>query len=224
MTETVAEAQAILADVIGKLVGPQSPVSATEAIAKLDRYVDLLLKWNRVYNLTAISDPEQILTHHLIDSLAVVDPMDICLNDLPAPALLDIGSGAGLPGVPLAVVRPHWTLTLLDSNSKKTAFLQQVASELSLANVRTVTSRAESYTGRNFDLIVARAFSSLADLVLKTRHLLKSSGCWAAMKGTLPTDEIDALPDDVSVAWVGRLAVPGLDAERHLLLLKVKPQ
>jgi 16S rRNA (guanine527-N7)-methyltransferase len=189
---------------------------------KLLRYLELLAKWNRVYNLTAITHPAQMLTHHLLDSLAIAAPLDALLAARDSPQLLDVGSGAGLPGIPLAIARPGWSLTLLDSNGKKTAFIQQAAAELELPNVRVATARAEGFSGGQFDVIVARAFSSLRDLVIRTRPLLAPGGTWAAMKGTIPREELRELPDDIQCAQIVPLQVPGLDAERHLLLLKVK--
>jgi 16S rRNA (guanine527-N7)-methyltransferase len=189
---------------------------------KLLRYLELLAKWNRVYNLTAITHPAQMLTHHVLDSLAIAAPLDRVLAGRDASQVLDVGSGAGLPGIPLAIARPAWSLTLLDSNGKKTAFIQQAAAELELPNVRVATSRAEQFSGGPFDVIVARAFSSLRDLVLRTRHLLAPGGAWAAMKGTVPSEELRELPDSVRCAEVVPLQVPGLDAERHLLLLRVR--
>jgi 16S rRNA (guanine527-N7)-methyltransferase len=198
---------------------PRLPEHAEE---KLLRYLELLAKWNRVYNLTAITHPEQMLTHHLLDSLAIAAPLDHVLAGREAPQLLDVGSGAGLPGIPLAIARPNWSWTLLDSNGKKTAFIQQAAAELELPNVRVATSRAEQFSGVLFDVIVARAFSSLRDLVLRTQHLLAAGGTWAAMKGAIPDEEIRQLPDRARCAGIVRLQVPGLDAERHLLLLEAK--
>ena len=186
---------------------------------KLLRYLELLAKWNKVFNLTAITDPQRMLTHHLLDSLAIAAPLDAVVAGLARPQLIDIGSGAGLPGIPLAIARPEWTLTLLDSNGKKTAFIQQAAAEIELSNVSVATGRAESHAGL-YDVIMSRAFAALPDFVEKTRRMLAPGGTWAAMKGTIPDDEIRALPDDVRLAETIALQVPGLDAERHLLLLK----
>lgn len=188
----------------------------------LCRYLALLLKWNRVYNLTAITDPEQMITHHVLDSLVIVAPLDQLLEDIAAPTILDVGTGAGLPGIPLAIARPAWTLTLLDSNSKKTAFVAQAAAEIGLPNVSVFTARAEALAGGQFDVIVSRAFSSLRDLVSRTRVALAPSGFWAAMKGGVPHDELRELPSDVTCTHILRLQVPGLDAERHLLILRMK--
>ena len=188
----------------------------------LCRYLALLLKWNRVYNLTAITEPEQMITHHVLDSLVIAAPLDQLLDDIDAPTILDVGTGAGLPGIPLAIARPAWTLTLLDSNSKKTAFVAQAAAEIGLTNISVFTARAEALTGGQFDVVVSRAFSSLRDLVSRTRVALAPSGFWAAMKGGIPLDELRELPGDVICTHILRLQVPGLDAERHLLILRTK--
>jgi len=200
---------------------PDGARGADAAEDKLLRYLELLAKWNRVYNLTAITDPQQMLTHHLLDSLAIVPALENLLSTRTTHEVLDVGSGAGLPGIPLAVVRPEWSLTLIDSNGKKTAFIQQAAAELVLPNVRVLTGRVEQCHGMQFDVIVCRAFSSLRDLVLRTRTLLAPGGKWAAMKGVVPHDELRELPADVRCSEIIPLRVPGLEAERHLLLLEV---
>lgn len=186
---------------------------------KLEGFLDLLLRWNRVYNLTAITDRAQMITHHLLDSLSILAPLDRVLSAHRAPQILDAGTGPGLPGIPLAVARPDWLLTLLDSNSKKTAFVTQAIAELDLANATAMTHRVERASGR-YDVVVSRAFASLSDFTASTRALLGSNGTWAAMKGLLPGDEIAALPAGVKVVDIVPLIVPGLDAERHLILMK----
>lgn len=208
----------------------------------LDRYLDLMLKWNRVYNLTAITDRRQMITHHLIDSLAIIPPLDGLLAGRAHARILDVGTGAGLPGIPLAVARRDWRLTLVDSNSKKTAFVTQAVAELGLGNVTVITGRVEQQQSARpqslqhprepgqpllpgdtpYDVIVSRAFASLGDFVNGTRQLLASDGTWVAMKGVVPQDEIDALPHDIECTSIVSLDVPGLDAERHLILMKVK--
>ena len=184
---------------------------------KLRDYVALLDKWNRTHNLTAIRDPAQMITHHLLDSLSM-------LPHLPARSgmrAIDVGSGGGLPGVPLAIARPDVHMTLLDSNRKKTAFLEQAAIELPLANVEVIASRAEDFTPRiRFDAVISRAYSALATFVAQTRHLLAPGAQWYAMKGVLPHDEIAALPPTVGVVATPLLRVPGIDAERHLVIMK----
>jgi len=197
---------------------------AGRAEERLRRYLALLTKWNRVYNLTAITNPEQMITHHVLDSLAIAAPLDALLAGKEGARVLDVGSGAGLPGIPLAIARPGWRLTLLDCNSKKTAFIAQAVAEIGLTNVNVVTARVESFAGAPFDAIVSRAFSSLREFVTSTRALLGPTGCWAAMKGSVPRDEVRELPSDVECRAVRRLRIPGLDAERHLLLLKVKTE
>lgn len=176
-------------------------------------YLDLMAKWNRVYNLTAIADPPRMLSHHLLDSLAVLPHID-------AGRLLDVGSGAGLPGIPLALARPDLQVTLLEASQKKAAFLQQAAIELKLDNVEAVHARAEDYRPPSpFPRIISRAFSELADFVRLTAHLLAEGGRWLAMKGLYPQAEIGRL-EGARVVEVVRLAVPGLDAERHLVILE----
>ncbi len=202
-------------------LGEQGSVCG-RAEEKLRRYLALLTKWNRVYNLTAITEPEQMITHHVLDSLAIAAPLDLLLARKQGARVLDVGSGAGLPGIPLAIARQAWQLTLLDGNSKKTAFIAQVAAEIGLSNVTVVTARAESFVSAPFDVIVSRAFASLRDFVTRTKALLGPAGYWAAMKGGVPHDELRELPSDVECRDIHRLQIPGLDAERHLLLLKVK--
>lgn len=180
---------------------------------KLLAYVGLLVKWNKTYSLTAIREPERMVTHHLLDSLAP-------LSHLPKHALrmLDVGSGFGTPGIPFAIARPDWQLTLLDSNHKKTTFLRQAILELKLDNVSVVTDRVEAYQPETgFQIITSRAFSDLADFVRWTKHLLAEGGEWAALKGVYPHEEIALLTPDVHVTGVDSLVVPGLDAERHLV-------
>jgi 16S rRNA (guanine527-N7)-methyltransferase len=179
---------------------------------KLLAFRDLLLKWNRTYNLTALRDPEQAVSHHLLDSLAI-------LPHVGGGALLDVGSGGGLPGIPLAIARPELAVTLVDAVQKKTTFLQQAAIELGLKNVAVHHARVEEMRGQ-YAQISSRAFADLARLVGLTRHLLEPGGRWLAMKGVRPDDEIAVLPAGVAVAAVVSLIVPGLDAERHLLILK----
>jgi 16S rRNA (guanine527-N7)-methyltransferase len=191
---------------------------------KLRQFLALLTKWNRVYNLTAITDMEQMITHHVLDSLAIAAPLDLLLAGGQGAHVLDVGSGAGFPGVPLAIARPGWRVTMLDSNGKKTAFIAQAAAEIGLPNADVATARAESFVSAPCDVVVARAFSSLRDLVTRTRSLLGPAGSWAAMKGAIPYDELRDLPADIECRDILRLQVPGLDAERHLLLLKVKTE
>lgn len=186
---------------------------APETQQKLLDYLALLQKWNRVYNLTAIRDPEQMVSSHLLDSLAV-------LPHLWPGRWLDVGCGAGLPGVVLALLRPEWSFTLLDSNSKKTGFVQQAVIELGLRNVSVCCARVEDWqAGEKFDGIISRAFAETAEFTALTRHLLAPKGCWVAMKGT-PEQELGRLPKGVSVEQVVPLQVPGLEAARCLVILK----
>jgi 16S rRNA (guanine527-N7)-methyltransferase len=180
---------------------------------KLLAYAALLYKWNRTYNLTALREPALAVSYHLLDSLAI-------LPYVQGKSLLDVGSGGGLPGVPMAIVRPDLRVTLVDSNSKKTAFLQQAAIELQLTNVTVHCGRVELYRPpANFSVIASRAFSELGEFARLSRHLLESGGHWLAMKGLRPDAEIERLPDDVVVEAVPSLAVPGVDGERHLVVM-----
>lgn len=184
-----------------------------ETQQKLMDYLALLQKWNKVYNLTAIRTAEQMISHHLLDSLAV-------LPHLWPGKWLDVGCGAGLPGLVLAIVRPDWKFTLIDSNSKKTSFVQQATIELGLLNVTVRCARVEELQAdEKFDGIISRAFAETADFVTLTRHLLAEKGRWAAMKGT-PEQELQHLPGDVVVERIIPLSVSGLDAARCLVLLK----
>jgi len=182
-------------------------------VATLERYLDLLEKWNRVYNLTAIRERSRMVTHHLLDSLAV-------LPHVHGPRALDVGSGAGLPGIPIAIAGPALHVALLESNHKKSAFLTQAVAELQLANVQVVTERIESWqTETRFDTIVSRAFAELGEFASLAGRLLAPQGVLAAMKGVHPFEEIERLPKAFRVQEVVRLRVPGLDAERHLVLM-----
>ena len=181
--------------------------------ARLLQYLELLSKWNAVYSLTAIREPEKMVSHHLLDCLAVL-PL------LLGPQVLDVGSGGGMPGIPLAIVHPEISVTLLDSNHKKTAFLQQAVIDLGLSNVRVVTERVELFQGGPFTTITSRAFSELAEFVKLSGHLLASDGEWAAMKGIYPFEETARLPADIEVKEILPISVPGLDAERHLVRMQ----
>ena len=181
-------------------------------------YIALIEKWNRAYNLTAIREPEKMVSHHLLDSLAVAP-------HLHAKRLLDVGSGAGLPGIPLALANPDTHVTLLDSNHKKAAFLNQAVMELKLKNAEVCSDRVESWQTQNrFDVIISRAFSDMGEFVRITRHLLAPGGMFAAMKGLHPYEEIDKLPPGCKVQQVLPLAIPGLEGARHLVLLRQDEQ
>ena len=190
----------------------------------LARYAALLMRWNTVHNLTAIESPAQVLSHHLLDSLAIVPEIRRIGGESLA-NVLDVGAGGGLPGIPLAIAVPTLRVTLIDKVQKKIAFLTQAKLELALDNVTCVHARVETLqTESPFELIVARAFASLAEFVGLTRHLLASNGWWCAMKGTLPTAELDELKrsmQDVRVTRTIRLQVPHLNAERHLVMMQV---
>ena len=173
------------------------------AEAKLLAYLALLDKWNRVYNLTAVRDAERMVSHHLLDSLAAVPFFQ-------GERVLDVGSGGGLPGIPLAIARPEVQVTLIDSIAKKTAFLLQAKAELGLGNLTVVTGRVEDYRpAEGFDVITSRAFSDLREFVALTRHLLKPGGCWLAMKGLYPNEEIAQLPPGVKVSADHAAGRPG---------------
>ncbi|WP_308446427.1 16S rRNA (guanine(527)-N(7))-methyltransferase RsmG [Chitinimonas sp. BJYL2] len=188
-----------------------------EQIARLLAYLALMLKWNKTYSLTAITQPERMVSHHLLDSLAALTPI---AGHRPV-RILDVGSGGGQPGIPLAIVRPDWQLTLLDSNNKKAAFLQQAVIELGLKNVTVVCNRVEAVQGQAFDLITSRAFADLGDFVKLTRQLLTADGAWAALKGVQPFEEVAALPADIS-STIEPLNVPGLGAERCIVWMRAK--
>ena len=191
---------------------------APDARARLSRYLDLLAKWNRVHNLTAIRDRAQMESLHVHDALAVLP----FLPDAPALRVLDVGSGGGIPGIPLAIARPHWRVTLVDSNRKKVAFLTQAVIELQLSSVRAVASRVEDLRAEDsYDVVISRAFSDLRTFAALAGHQLARGGMLVAMKGALPREEIGALPSHVRVTSTPALDVPGLDAERHLVIMRV---
>lgn len=177
-------------------------------------YGTLMLKWNKVYNLTAVRDPAGVMTHHLLDSLAAVAPLQREWGG--KGRLLDVGSGGGLPGVVIAIMRPDIEVSCLDAVAKKAAFVQQVAAELELPNLRGLHARVESLAG-SYEVISSRAFASLPDFFNGSVHLLAPGGVWLAMKGKVPTDELAALPAGVAVFHVEQLTVPGLDAERCIV-------
>ena len=183
-----------------------------DAQQKLLTFRDLLLKWNKTYNLTALRDPAQAISHHLLDSLAI-------LPHIGAGPLLDVGSGGGLPGIPLAIARPELSVSMVDTVQKKTTFLQQAAIELGLKNATVHHARVEEMRG-HYAQISSRAFAEIALFIRLTRHLLAPGGRWLAMKGVRPDDELKTLPADIVVEAIIPLAVPGLDAERHLSILK----
>ena len=194
-------------------------LSLSEAqLGQLMAYLALIQKWNRVYNLTAVRDPQEMLTHHLLDSLTAVAPL-LRHTGGRAATVLDVGSGGGLPGVVLAVCRPELQVSCVDTMGKKAAFVQQVAARLKLPNLQGLHARVETLAGP-YDLIASRAFAALPDFVAWSRQALAPGGVWMAMKRKLPQSEIEALPADVQAFHVEPLQVPGLDAERCMVWLR----
>lgn len=183
-------------------------------IEQMIDYLALLFKWNSVYNLTSIRDPKDMVRQHLLDSLSAVYAFKDAKN------ILDVGSGGGLPGVVLAIAYPNAKVSLIDTVSKKTAFLSQVKTELGLENVTVYTSRVEQLNVEmKFDVITSRAFSELSNFINWSNHLLMEGGQYIAMKGVEPLQEIECLPDNWSVTKLEMLQVPGLDVERHLVFI-----
>ena len=199
-------------------------------VSQLLDYLDLIQKWTKVYNLTAVRNPAEMLTHHLLDSLAIIEPLRARLAELQvaagaAPAvakpqrLLDVGSGAGLPGVVIAICCPELRVDCVDTVAKKAAFIRQVAATLRLPNLQGLHARVESLT-EPYDVVSSRAFASLVDFTNWSSSALAEQGVWMAMKGKNPGDEVAALPAAVEVFHVEQLVVPGLDAERCLLWMR----
>jgi 16S rRNA (guanine527-N7)-methyltransferase len=185
------------------------------------RHLALIAQWNKVYNLTAVREPAQMLTQHLLDSLAVVRSLRRHTGGAPA-ALLDVGSGAGLPGVALAVACPELAVSCVDTVAKKASFIRQVGGELGLRDFTALHARVETLKPRPWDVISSRAFASLADFVALTEALIAPRGVWLAMKGKRPDDEIAALPAHIEAFHVEPLLVPGLDAERCIVWMRKK--
>lgn len=203
----------------GGLTALHLPVGSAPA---LRAYINELQRWNAAYNLTAVRDPADMVVRHLLDSLSIVAAVESVMTShaLP-PRLLDVGAGAGLPGIPLAIVRPEWRLTLLDSNGKKARFLRHVQRTLSLANIEVIEGRVEDCRAvEPYPLIVSRAFASLADFIGLTASLLAGNGRWLAMKGKVAPEELQALPPGVSVDSVQSLQVPGLREARSLVVVR----
>jgi 16S rRNA (guanine527-N7)-methyltransferase len=210
-------------------LGLQLPQGAE---AKLLAYLGLIARWNKVYNLTAIRQPEDMLRQHLLDSLAALPALAqeaaLLASSTASPpqpvSVLDVGSGAGLPGVVLAIARPDWQVCCIDTVAKKATFIRQVAAELGLPRLQSLHQRVEDLSGRQFSLITSRAFASLADFAALTRHLLVPGGAWAAMKAHLSEAERNALPSGVVIERVEPPRVPGLSAERCLVWLRPAPE
>lgn len=204
--------------------GARMNLAITPAQAQaLLAFTDLLTRWNRVYNLTAVRDPAQMGTHHLLDSLSIVPPLRQFAGGRHL-SLLDVGSGGGLPGVVLAIMQPGWRITCVDAIAKKAGFVRQVALELNLPNLQAAHTRVEALPPAQADVVVSRAFASLPDFTRWTRQHLASEGVWLAMKGKHPADEISALPADIDVFHVEPLQVPGLNADRCAIWLRPQPQ
>ena len=205
-------------------------VLTDDQVGRLLDYLSLIQKWTKVYNLTAVRDPAEMLTHHLLDSLAVVMPLRQQLVDMPSADassskgeagihLLDVGSGAGLPGVVIAICCPDITVHCVDTVAKKAAFIQQVAVTLKLPNLKGVHARVENLTD-SYQVVSSRAFASLLDFTNWSVQALAEQGIWMAMKGKHPAEEIAALPRNVSVFHVEQLDVPGLGAERCIVWMR----
>lgn len=185
-----------------------------ETRRKLNEYLALIAKWNRVHNLTAVREIDRMVSVHVLDSLAIVP-------HLKASSVLDVGSGAGLPGIPLALVWPDARVVLLDSNHKKAAFLRQAVIELKLKNTEVISERVETWQAlQKFDLVISRAFSDLAEFTKVAGRLCAPGGVIAAMKGVYPDEEVAQLPSDIKLERALPLKIPGLEAQRHLLMLK----
>lgn len=212
---------------------PDLPESLTSGLASLGlaldeaqhqrllAYMALIAKWNRVYNLTAVRDTPGMLSLHLMDSLAVIPPLRRHLGGKPG-SVLDVGSGAGLPGVIIAIAMPELAVTCVDTVGKKASFVQQVATELGLRNLHSEHARVEALQTPSVDVITSRAFASLPDFVQLTKRHLKPGAVWMAMKGKAPAEELANLPAEVDVFHVEQLTVPELDAERCLVWMKLK--
>lgn len=214
MSTTSAESPSVLGATLAQGLSEMGLLLDAATQVRLLQYIGLMEKWNRVYNLTAIREQFQMVGNHLLDSL-VLTPY------ISGVQVLDVGSGAGLPGIPLALACPQLEVTLLDSNHKKTAFLRQAVAELALANVTVAAERVETWQpAQKFDCIVSRAFAELAEFVNLAKHLLAPGGYFAAMKGLHPYDEIERLPSGWRTKEVIDLHVPGLNATRHLVLIE----
>jgi 16S rRNA (guanine527-N7)-methyltransferase len=192
-----------------------------DAVERLLRFVDLLVRWNGVYNLTAIREPERMVTHHLLDSLAVVPALDALAAGRDPLTVLDVGSGAGLPGIPLAIARPQWRITLREPVQKKHAFATQAIAELGLANAQASLGRVEDLrTDGGYAIVISRAFADLASFAASSLAQVAADGHLVAMKGVYPVEELRELPASVGVDRELALHVPGVDAARHLIVMQ----
>jgi 16S rRNA (guanine527-N7)-methyltransferase len=193
-------------------MGVDVPAGAT---ARMAAHLELVAKWNRVHNLTAVRETDQMVVLHLLDSLSLLPHLGT------GESLLDVGTGAGFPGIPLALARPELQVTLLDSSRKKCTFLEQAKTELGMTNVAVACARVETWRPeRRYDVVASRAFAELSDFVTQARHLVAPGGRLLAMKGVYPFEEIARVPASHRVAQVVELTVPSLDAKRHLVLLE----
>ncbi|MBF5005142.1 16S rRNA (guanine(527)-N(7))-methyltransferase RsmG [Diaphorobacter caeni] len=196
-----------------------------QQFSQLMEFLSVLQKWNKVYNLTSVRDPQEMLTHHLLDSLAAVLPLQKHLANLPQgqrEKLLDVGSGGGLPGVVFAICCPQLDVSCVDTVAKKAAFISQAAATLKLSNLHGIHARVETLTDK-YDVVSCRAFASLVDFTTWSRATLADHAIWFAMKGKHPHDEIAALSDDVTVFHVEQLQVPALDADRCIVWMRPVP-
>lgn len=218
MTGAASNGHAELEHAAQALGVPLAPAQIEALLA----YLSLLHRWNATYNLTAVRDPAQMMVQHIVDCLAVISPLIRTLGGQGA-RVLDVGSGAGLPGVVIAVACPAIQVVCVDTVGKKAAFIRQAAMELRLPNLQAEHARVEALKQPPFDLITSRAFASLADFVALTGHLLAPGGRWMAMKGQPPEAELAALPAGVALEAVEPLTVPGLAAERCLVWLRLEP-
>lgn len=205
--QSAAELAVVLQEGVGRMKLQITPPVQSRLLA----YVSLLVKWNQVFNLTAIHDPQQMVIRHLLDSLSLVPYIS-------GPRLVDVGTGAGLPGIPLALVFPEYEITLLDSQAKKVRFVTQVAADLGINNVVIAHTRVHDYHPQQmFDTVISRAFATLVEFAGATQHLCREGGCLLAMKGRLPQNELDEIHKTDRNVDIIPVHVPGLDAQRHIV-------
>lgn len=218
---SVAVADTDLAAALDAGLADASLSLEASARVSLVAYVALLAKWNRIYNLTAIREPARMVSHHLLDSLAVLPALDALVADVAAPRLLDVGSGAGLPGLPIALARPGWRIVMLEPAQKKCAFITQALAELHIANAQAHAERVEDHrASAPFDVAISRAFSDLASFAEAAVHHLAPQGHLVAMKGVHPDEELRELPAAFEVTSVQPLGVPQVDGARHLVVMR----